>query len=390
MGYSRHKLDKGDYIGITAFVGVVLGSFGMFSFYDRIGGTETQLILTFVLGGLFAFIGILSNRFIDHGSKFDKSIYFVVQAAIGLSCIWISPAKGYFGILCLPLASQTVFLFRWQIALACGVFLYVATAMVFYPESGWSGVREGMVSYSTAYIFTVGFTYVTHDAVSGRLKSAALATELQAANEQLRAQATQTEELATTRERNRLAREIHDGVGHYLTVINVQAEAAQALLETEPGRANEALEKIAGLSRDALADVRRSVGSLRAEDQRPPLVETLRDLAKNAAVPIDFKIVGEPRSLSSAAEHTLFRAAQEGITNISKHANATQSWLELDFTAADRAKLKLKDNGQGPGQSETSGFGICGMRERVDLLGGSVTSGKRDEGGFQINVEVPA
>lgn len=231
---------------------------------------------------------------------------------------------------------------------------------------------------------------MTRNALTAREHAVELKNELETDNAQLRAQAAQTEELATTRERNRRAREIHDGVGHYLTVINVQAEAAQALLKSDPDRASEALDKAARLSRDALADVRRSVGSLHDDDQRAPLIDTVRRLAENAAVPIDFKVVGEPRKLSSASEHALFRAAQEGITNIAKHANATQSWVELDFTSPDLARLSVRDNGQGsPTINSARGFGICGMRERVDLLGGSVQSGDRTEGGFQINVAVP-
>ncbi|MDA8528095.1 sensor histidine kinase [Opitutaceae bacterium] len=179
-----------------------------------------------------------------------------------------------------------------------------------------------------------------------------------------------------------MAREIHDGVGHFLTVINVQTEAAQSLLKSDPERASEALSKAAQLSRDALADVRRSVGSLRTEEKRPTLIDTLQKLTAGAAFPIEFKIIGEPRKLSTASEHALFRAAQEAITNIAKHAEATQSWLELDFSDIARAKLVVKDNGRGAksGIATSRGFGICGMRERVDLLGGKVTSGERAEG----------
>ena len=181
-------------------------------------------------------------------------------------------------------------------------------------------------------------------------------------------------------------------MGHYLTVINVQTEAAQSLLKSDPERASDALNKAAQLSRDALADVRRSVGSLRTEEKRPPLIDTLRNLTVGAAVPIDFKVIGESRQLSTASEHALFRAAQEALTNIAKHAQATQSWLELDFSDVARAKLVVKDNGCGTrsGIADSRGFGICGMRERVDLLGGTVSSGDRAEGGFQVYVEVPA
>ncbi len=133
------------------------------------------------------------------------------------------------------------------------------------------------------------------------------------------------------------------------------------------------------------------MGSLRTEEKRAPLIDTLRNLATGSTVPIEL-IIGEPRELSSASEHALFRAAQEAITNIAKHAQASQSWLQLDFSDTTRAKLVVKDNGRGGNStgSKSPGFGICGMRERVDLLGGNVTIGDHPGGGFQIHVEIPA
>jgi len=391
MALSGRKLDKGDYIGITAFVAVALGSYSQFAFLSRINGTELQVIATFVLGGLFTVIGILSNRIIDYGTKLQTGLYFLLQAILGLSCIWISPAMGMFGILCLPLASQSVFLFRWPTALACCLFLYASTAMIFYPQYGWDGFMRGLWAYLAPYVFTVGFTFVTYDAVKERLKSAALTEELQEANQRLRDHASQAEELATTQERNRLAREIHDGVGHYLTVINVQLEAAQSVLKSDPPRAAEAIDKATILSRDALNDVRGSVGSLRTEAQRPPLHESIRQLTEDAGIDIDMTVQGEPRQLTSAADHALFRAAQEGLTNVRKHADAQRSWVKLDFVDPARTRLVVEDNGCGPDTTHGfEGFGLRGMHERIELLGGTVRTGSRRGGGFLLEVEVPA
>lgn len=390
MGSSRQELHRGDYIGFAAFGGVVLGSFSSFLFQNNINAEPWELISTFVLGGLFLTLGVLSNRYVEDDIPSRNALYFVLQAAICLGCIWISPVRGFFGILPLPLASQCVFLFRWKTAIGCGLFLYAMTSMVYYPDYGWSGFGEAMMAYSPGYLFTIGFSFVTVDAVRGRMTAASLTEELETANAQLRAHAAQAEELATTRERNRLAREIHDGVGHYLTVINVQVEAARTLLDTDPQRSRQALDKVARLSRDALEDVRRSVGSLRSDKSSPPLTDTLQALVKDAEIPVKVTVRGEPRQLSSASEHALFRAAQEGITNISKHASAKHSWIELDFTSGDRTRLIVTDDGRGPSDQETTGYGLRGMHERVELLGGEVRSGRRAAGGFELHVEVPA
>lgn len=390
MRISQHKLHRGDYIGFAAFAGVVLGGFSDFLFRDKISGEPWQLVLTFVLGALFVTLGILSHRFVEEDETGRSLVYFVIQASLSLGCIWISPAKGFFGILCLPLASQCVFLFRWKTALLLGLFLYVCTSMVFYPPYGWAGFGEAMMNYSPGYMFTIGFSFVTVDAVRGRIKAAALTENLEAANTQLRAHAEQAEELATTRERNRLAREIHDGVGHYLTVINIQLEAARALFEKDPLKSQQAVDKAARLSKEALDDVRRSVGTLRTDDTRPALPETLRNLVQDAGIEVDFKIHGDYQKLPSAVEHALFRAAQEGLTNVRKHAAVDRAGLSIDFRQSSVISLLVQDDGKGPTtESTSSGFGLKGMHERVELLGGKVTAGPRPSGGFELKVEVP-
>lgn len=381
--------DQGELYGMFAFAGTGLAALSSYFFQSRIDGAPWQIVLCFVFSGLYIIAGCLSAHIVDERPLKVSVIYTIIQMALAVTAVYVSPIKGFVSIMLLPLASQAVFMYPKKPAIAIGLILWVISAGVVLAPYGWNSFRSALLTYSPAYIFTVVFSFVTRNALQAREHAISLKNKLEDANEQLRTQASQTEELATTRERNRLAREIHDGVGHYLTVINVQAEAARALLDSDPSRAGEALDKVSRLSRDALSDVRRSVGSLRAEDNRPPLIQTIQNLTINAAIPVEFKIIGEPRSLSSASEHALFRAAQEGITNIAKHAQATQSWLELDFTANDRAVLNLRDNGQGPQSNKSDGFGICGMRERVDLIGGTVTSGRRDEGGFQILVEVP-
>ncbi|MBT5902697.1 MAG: sensor histidine kinase [Opitutaceae bacterium] len=392
MSQSKRFPDRGEIYGVIAFAGTGLAAMSPYVTASRIDGEAWQVALCLIFSGLYILAGCFSSYFVDNRPLRASAIYTIIQGALGITVVYLSPIRGMVGIILLPLASQAVFMYPKKVAFGIGVILWVMTAGVFLAPYGWAEFRYALLSYSPAYIFTILFSFVTRQALLAREHAIELKNELEIANAQLRSQAAQTEELATTRERNRLAREIHDGVGHYLTVINVQTEAAQSLLKSDPERASDALNKAAQLSRDALADVRRSVGSLRTEEKRPPLIDTLRNLTVGAAVPIDFKVIGESRQLSTASEHALFRAAQEALTNIAKHAQATQSWLELDFSDVARAKLVVKDNGCGTrsGIADSRGFGICGMRERVDLLGGTVSSGDRAEGGFQVYVEVPA
>jgi signal transduction histidine kinase len=102
-------------------------------------------------------------------------------------------------------------------------------------------------------------------------------------------------------------------------------------------------------------------------------------------------VEGEPRKLPPGVEHALYRAAQEGLTNIRKHARATNALVRLDFRKPQHIVLELADNGVGAdGHATSSGFGLRGLRERIELLGGTVSSGNRLGGGFALRVEVPA
>lgn len=383
---------KGDYYGMVAFAGTGLAAFSNYLFASRLNGQPWELALTFLLGAGYIFIGSFSYRIIDdEGPERSKVIFTAIQAVLVLTVVYISPVRGFFGIIALPLASQAIFMFPWRPALLFGVGLYVATASVFLGPYGTKGFTEALLSYSPAYLFTMIFSWVTRDALNARETALKLTQELESANQRLREQAAQTEELATTRERNRLAREIHDGVGHYLTVINIQLEAARTILSTDPAKAAGALEKATRLSREALDDVRRSVGTLRTEDQRPALTDAIRALTQDPSLAVEFAVNGAPRSLSSATEHALYRAAQEGLTNVRKHARAQQAQLVLDYSDRARVRLCVRDNGQGAASAPSAdGFGLRGMRERIGLLGGDMQAGPRPEGGFALTVEVPA
>ncbi|WP_221029435.1 sensor histidine kinase [Actomonas aquatica] len=389
MGTSQRAPAKGDYYSMLAFAGTGLGAFTSFVFISNIHGEAWRLAVTFLLGTIYILIGTFSYRFDDENTR-RQSAVFALQVTLVLIIVYVSPIRGFFGIIALPLASQAVFIFPRLVALACGIGIYLAATGVFWMLYGFDVYREVLVSYSPAYLFTMVFSYVTQNALLAREHAMALSNQLEAANAQLRAQAAQAEELATTRERNRLAREIHDGVGHYLTVINIQLEAARSICTKDPAKAALAVEKAARLSREALDDVRRSVGTLRTDNQLPPLAEAIRNLTTDAGLPVELTIAGEPRRLPTAAEHALYRAAQEGLTNVRKHARASRAALALDFSHDAHIRLSVEDDGQGAASTPSSdGFGLQGMRERIGLLGGQVTAGPRPAGGFTLTVEVP-
>jgi signal transduction histidine kinase len=375
--------------GAGAFVIVVVSCFSQFATH-RIHGTETQVVLTFVLGGLYTLIAQLGHC-ADRENRAWETGQFLVQCVVVTAMIFVSPVQGFFNIIVLPLVSEAFFDFKWPGAAAASGWLFAATVGVFWYRYGWRAVPEAGVNFLAAFAFTIAFTLLARQAITAKDRAEELQQELQGANAQLRAHAAQAGDLATTRERNRVAREIHDGVGHYLTVVKTQLDAAAAILPTQPDQALVAITKAAKLTGDALDDVRRSVGTLRTDAARPPLPEALRELAAHGAPVPTLTVEGSPRPLPPGVEHALYRAAQEGLTNIRKHARATSTLMRLDYRTPQRVVLELADNGVGSaGPTGETGFGLRGLRERIEVLGGTVNTGNRLEGGFALRVEVPA
>ena len=389
--------DRGAYYGSFAFASIIVACYGGILTTNNVHvwpwlrvSPEWLTLATIFLGMVYTMTGILCLKLTVGSPARYHWAYFLFQGALLTTILVISPTRGFIGMLCLPVVSQAVFTLRWPGITAVTLYFYAANVAVWGIPYGWSSALNALISYSAGFAFTVIFTAITRQALEARLCSENLRKELEAANALLRAQATQTEELATTRERNRVAREIHDGVGHYLTVVKTQLDAASALLPASPDRAREAVGKAAKLAAEALDDVRRSVGTLRTDAARPPLPDALKELAAHGEPAPTLAIEGEPRPLTPGVEHALFRAAQEGLTNIRKHAQATNALLRLDFRTPQRVVLELADNGVGANGASDNGFGLRGLRERIELLGGTVATGNRLEGGFALRVEVPA
>lgn len=387
--HAQHR--SGSLYGAFAFGSIVLTCFGSYFFNQRFFGPAGMVPVTFALGAIHVALGVLSNDFLMCGGKRTSFfLYYLVQGALLTAMVFVSPSRGFFGMIVLPLVSQGIFDLRTRNAVLNGAYLMGVNVAVWWIDFGWGAAIEAIYNYSAGFAFTIAFTLITKRALDSRAREEKLRREIEAAHAKLQAYAVQAEDLATTRERNRVAREIHDGVGHYLTVVKTQLDAAAAILPGQPDQAREAILKAARLTGDALDDVRRSVGALRTDTARPPLPESLQTLVQDAGLPVSLRLAGGTRPLPPGLEHALFRSAQEGLTNIRKHAGATAAELALDFTATGRVTLTVTDNGRGANGTAASGFGLVGIRERIELLGGRVQAGNQPGGGYALTVEVPA
>jgi signal transduction histidine kinase len=191
--------------------------------------------------------------------------------------------------------------------------------------------------------------------------------------------------LTAVSERNRMARDIHDSLGHHLTAIAIQLEKAQAFGERDPAAAEQALTDARDSTQRALRDVRTSVGTLRAA----PI--TLRAaLMELATTQVTVHITGEDDNVDPAMVTTLQRAAQEAITNAGRHGKATKIAVTATTTATG-THLVVADNGKGfnPATS-TPGFGLKGLQERTELAGGNCTVESSPGKGTRITISVPS
>lgn len=224
--------------------------------------------------------------------------------------------------------------------------------------------------------------------------------ELAIAHKQLREYSAQVEELSVVRERNRIAREIHDTLGHALTLLAVQLETAtQHEMRNDP-RLHEELQEARQVVKACLTDVRHSVEALRPEEastvslqeQLYRLVAKFETTCRQTRITLDLEEATHP--LHPELSLALYRCAQEALTNIRKHAHATKVLLRLSTNGGreDQVELTVLDNGQGSTplhEHHTPGFGLLGMRERVTLLGGTLRAGPEPEHGWRVEVVFP-
>jgi signal transduction histidine kinase len=324
----------------------------------------------------------------------SKAFYFLIMLVLLTATYFLMQTINGIWLLAMPLVGTGVAilprLWGWLFAFAVLLSMLIPMAVLF----GINEIPSLVFSLGPAFIFVIVFVSLWINAEEARQKAQKLADELEAANHQLSTYAAQAEELATTKERNRLAREIHDSLGHYLTVINVQIEAARVIMEQNPVQAADALTKAQKLTQEGLASVRQSVATLRESPlQDRPLTEAINHLAeetRNAGLVAEFEVRGKGRPLEPNAELTLYRAVQEGLTNVRKHARASRVDLTLDFQEADQVSLTLHDNGIGAQETNNGGFGLLGVRERVKLLGGEMALQTAPGQGFTLLVRVPA
>jgi signal transduction histidine kinase len=197
-------------------------------------------------------------------------------------------------------------------------------------------------------------------------------------------------------ERLRIARDLHDAVGHQVALISVQAGAMGYLLDTDLTKARESLSHIQRASEAALEELRLTVGLLRQPGESEPTepasgLSRLDELIGSFAATglnVTCHVTGEARPLPEAVDLTAYRVIQESLTNTAKHAAGASASVRLAFRPGVLA-LAVEDDGPGASGNGHQGHGLIGMRERAAAVGGWVSAGPRGGGGFQVLAELP-
>jgi signal transduction histidine kinase len=202
-------------------------------------------------------------------------------------------------------------------------------------------------------------------------------------------------------ERTRIARELHDAVAHAVSVMTLLTAGVRRQLDADPGRTSErdVLVTVERLGREAVEELHRAVGVMRADAQSPgaaPLapqprladVEELAGRVRAAGLPVEVHVTGQARPLPPGVELAAYRVIQEALTNSLKHAGPASATIDIGYEPA-RLSVVVADDGDGAPAEEGSGHGLVGMRERVVLYGGEITAGRQPSGGFAVRASLP-
>jgi signal transduction histidine kinase len=213
--------------------------------------------------------------------------------------------------------------------------------------------------------------------------------------------------VAAAAERARIARELHDIVAHHVSVMVVQADGAAFALDSSPDKTREALGAISGTGRQALAEMRRLLGILRSASSGPELaplpgtsqLSALLEQTRTAGLPVTFRQEGTPVTGSAdGADLAVYRVVQESLTNVRRHGGPGVSAAVTIRYTADGVTVSVTDDGRGAAAqpapangtaADSTGHGLHGMRERVELYGGTVVAGPRAGGGYQVTATLP-
>ncbi|MGD9573683.1 MAG: sensor histidine kinase [Thermoleophilia bacterium] len=372
----RHWLD-------ALIVGVLAGALAEIYWNDEVEGSDLGLTIVTLAWGLpmlFArrrapvvaatavFVGFATQAVIwPHSVPYSFFTFVIVMMAGGL--------YGYH-------------LTTWR-SRAAGAALVLASILIVVgvdPDGSWTNLISSLPIAAIAWL--IGHVLRANNERNAELRGRA---------ERLERERDAEARAAVAEERTRIAREMHDVVAHSISVMVIQAEAAEEMLARDPERAARPLAAVQETGRTALAELRRMLGVLREAEEGPDLapqpglagLDELAQHVRDAGLPVTVRVEGEPRPLSPTGDLQAYRIVQEALTNALKHAGPARAEVVLRYEPAE-VVIEVTDDGRGfDPATDGGGHGLAGMRERVAVCGGVMSAGRRAQGGFEVVARLP-
>ena len=326
----------------------------------------------------------------------------VAAGVVALIALGASLGGSFLAVLCACYSAAVYGSRRLVIELVAGAVAVIV--LIGIPESfgfGRGVLRAIPVPTILAAAGAVLFGLVIRSQFSARTAQLAVMAERA---EWATAQREQEARRATLAERLRIARELHDIVAHHVSVVVIQAQGAQRVAGRDPDRARQAMADVERTARTALEEMRRMLGLLRSPDDAEDTgsldvahgvadIAALADRMTGSGVAVTVRTTGEPFGVPEDVGLALYRIAQEALTNVLKHAGPAHAEVHLHY--GEQLEITVADDGRGAAAVLTgaappgAGRGITGMRERVAMLGGSITAGPQPGGGFRVRAVIP-
>ncbi len=351
-----------------------------------------QKIVGIVLLTIFTILYTLMPS--QDSPAWKQHTYLAVMTAIVAVLLGMKPNLGVFPMLFFVLSPAAMMIFPHRMGMVwIGIFTLVTGVVFFLFMQPWDALMT-LLPYAAGYGFFGAFARALANAEDARKESQRLFVELQAAHRQLQDYAARAEELAVAEERNRLAREMHDTLGHRLTVASVQLEGAQRLIPQNPERASTMISTVREQVRQALGELRATVATLREPLEADLSISTalqrlVASFCEATQMSVQLDLPAKLPALSHAQRLAFYRAAQEALTNAQRHSGAQRVWIEL-APREECIALTVSDDGVGfPADPKEAAFGLNGMRERATHLGGELHLESRQGGGAQVKFVLP-
>jgi len=348
------------------------------------------------------------------------SLVFGVFGSLGVTDALFSSICLYVAIYSVGAWSHHRTIARWsRLGIIAGMFIWLFWSLLEHANQATAIPelsRDGFFSPYAAYgllqvLLNLVYFWAAYHFGDAAWQAARRSDALEARTRELAAERERTATQAVTLERVRIARELHDVVAHHVSLMGVQAGAARRILELDPAAAARAITVIEQSARTAVVELHTMLGALRAEDadfdSDQPVhqststrgLDQLDELAKentDAGLPVGVLVIGEPLPVPGTIGLSLYRIAQEALTNTRKHAGAgVSAELRLRYET-DAVELEIADTGRGTrpagatvAHSASGGLGQRGMAERVAAVGGTLELGNRPRGGYLVRARVP-